>query len=766
MAESSKTPNCELKADSINKLIEKLGLSKGEYKMIIDKLGRNPNFTELVMFSAMWSEHCSYKNSILLLKNLYAQSDRLLAKPGSENAGVLKLNKEYAVVFKIESHNHPSAIEPYQGAATGMGGIMRDIFTMGARPIASLNSLRFGELTLPCNQFLFEQVVKGIGDYGNSLGIPCIGGEIFFHNSFTKNPLVNAMSIGIVKIKDIASSHAKGVGNLVVYAGAKTGRDGIHGASFASKDLSKTASEERSAIQVGDPFMEKLLMEASLECIQKKLLIAIQDMGAAGLLSSSSEMAASGSVGMKLHMEKVPSREKNMKPFELMLSESQERMLLVLENKNLNKVQEIYQKWELTAIPIGEITQKETLQIFMGEEIYAEIPPKLLTKEAPRYQRDIQEPLKTHLEKDSFPCLLSHELINDKNYIKFEEFLADFLSSPNLASKKYIYEQYDTDIGGGRILGPGQNAGLVLIENTSLGIVASVDCRSDYVFIDPYLGTQHSVAEAYRNIISTGAKPIGITNCLNFANPYNSENFYYFKHAVEGMSDAAQAFEVPITGGNVSLYNESVDGPVLPTPTIGMIGLHESPQQALSILVKPQQKIYLLGKFRPNLQSSYYQYYQTKKQGINLPSLNLSIEKELGNLFLKLFDNDLLEASIDISIGGLLYALLKIIFHSREAYNKKLGFSFQANAIKFFLEKYKKHDYWLWGESAHSYLVVIKKDKEEEIFKLISEEKATRIEALFLGEVTTESEICLQPMFTFSLEKAYQAWNSLGNFIL
>ncbi len=741
-------------------LADKLGLSSIEYEQIIAKLGRKPNFTELTMFSAMWSEHCSYKNSILLLKDMYCESERLLAVPGSENAGALKLDEKYAIVFKVESHNHPSAIEPYQGAATGVGGIMRDIFTMGARPIASLNSLRFGELNLPHNHFLLERVVKGIGDYGNSLGIPCIGGETFFHHSFTKNPLVNAMSIGVAEIGKMASSKSKGVGNFVVYAGAKTGRDGIHGASFASKELSETAEKERSAIQVGDPFMEKLLMEASLECIQKKLLVAIQDMGAAGLLSSSSEMSASGGLGMILEMSQIPSREEEIQPFEFMLSESQERMLLVVEPKNIDEVQSIYQKWELVAAPIGKTTKEEQLKIFMEGKLYAQIPPKLLTKEAPRYQRVGKKTSTLHQVKIDSPCSLSHELIKSKNVQGFEELVANFVSSSNLASKKYIYEQYDTDIGVGRVLGPGQNAGVVLVKDTSFGIAASLDGRSDYVAIEPYGGTQHSVAESYRNLITTGASPIGITNCLNFANPYKPENFYYFEQAVKGMSDAAEIFEIPITSGNVSFYNESPDGPVLPTPTIGMVGIHESPQTALSILVKPQHRIYLIGNFQPEVQSSYYQYHHTQKSSAPLPLLDLITEKEMGVSFLSLHKKNLLRASIDVSIGGLFFSLLRMLFHSMETYKIKLGFKFEASIIHDFLEKYSFHDNWLWGESAHTYLVAVQKDQEEHFLKQASEEKKLRVEVILLGEATNQDKVSLQSSFTPSIAKAYQMWTS------
>ena len=743
---------------------EELGLLKEEYDLILKKLGRRPNFTELAMFSAMWSEHCSYKNSILLLKELYAESELLLALPGTENAGALKLNEKYAVVFKIESHNHPSAIEPYQGAATGVGGIMRDIFTMGARPVASLNSLRFGGMEQPGNVFLSEEVVKGIGDYGNSLGIPCIGGEVFFHDSFTKNPLVNAMSIGIVEIEKMASSRASGGGNggnLVVYAGAKTGRDGIHGASFASKDLSETAEEERSAVQVGDPFMEKILMEASLECIEKGLCVAIQDMGAAGLLSSSSEMSASGDVGMSLDLSRIPAREENMLPFEFLLSESQERMLLVVEKKNLNQVQKIYQKWELNALPIGKVTRKKSLKVFMGDQLFADIPPGLLTREAPRYRRKSRKPAPLVGRGREKKCGMSRELIQNKDIPGWEKLVTNFISSPNLASKAGIYEQYDTDIGAGRSLGPGQNAGVVSVHGTGLGIAASVDCRSDYVFIDPYLGAKHSVAESYRNVISTGAVPVGITNCLNFANPYKPENFYYFENAVKGMSDAAETLEIPITGGNVSFYNESESGPVLPTPTIGMVGVHRFPERALSILLEPQQKVYLWGMFQPEILSSHYQYLHQKEYYPPLPHLDLNIEKKIGFFFLELFEQNLLEAAIDISIGGLLAALLRMLFQSMNTQGSELGFHFHEQTLKTLLKNHGSYDDLLWGESAHSYLAAVHPRKENDFCVYASElsKENPVVRVFFLGEVTEKHEIHLHPDFIFSIERAYKEWS-------
>ena len=750
------TSNIEINIETA----QKLGLLPEEFDLICQKLGRVPNFTELSMFSGMWSEHCSYKNSIELLKNLFCTSNRLLAKPGSENAGALKISENLAVVFKIESHNHPSAIEPYQGAATGVGGIMRDVFTMGARPIASLNSLRFGDLEHNQNQnrnrYLMKQAVKGIADYGNSLGIPCMGGEIFFHNSYSKNPLVNAMTIGIANINDLASSKAKGIGNVVMYAGAKTGRDGIHGASFASKNLSTESVEERSAIQVGDPFMEKLLMEASLECIQQGLIVAMQDMGAAGLISSSSEMSSSGNVGMKIDLSKIPAREENMEPFEFLLSESQERMLLVVTPENIEAVHKIYDRWQMSAVVIGEIIQEEILQVYYKGELCANLPPKYLAKEAPRYKRETKQP--TSIGHYSTPydknCNLkqTQEAIESNNIEKLSTIISTIMSHPNMANKRSLYNQYDTDIGLARIIGPGQNAGVVkVLQEEEIGIASSVDGNGYYIQIDPYLGAQHTVAEGFRNVTATGAEAIGITNCLNFANPYIPENFYFFKNAVEGMSDAAKKLGLPITGGNVSFYNESNDGPVLPTPTIGTVGLHNSTSTALGTLIKEKQHIFLLGVFKPELRSSFYRW-QMKSLSGPLPELNLDYELNVASFFLNAYKQNLFTAATDISIGGLLSTLLRSLFNSQNTYKQELGFTFSNNLI---LEQ-SNPEAFLWGETAHSYLVAVNEDQIQNLQKI---ERDSCIDLIDLGQVTNQSKLVFSPSCSILLKSIIEAWN-------
>jgi len=691
---------------------KKLGLKDGEYELIVEKIGRQPTFTELAMFSGMWSEHCSYKNSILLLKNLYCESDRLLALRGEENAGALKISDKYAVVFKIESHNHPSAIEPYQGAATGVGGIMRDIFTMGARPLVSLNSLRFGMPDQASNRHLLREVVRGIGNYGNSLGIPCAGGEIYFHESFTTNPLVNAMTVGIAEVGKLASARASGIGNLVLYVGAKTGRDGIHGASFASKNLSNQSAEERSAVQVGDPFMEKLLMEATLECIRENLVVAVQDMGAAGLLSSSSEMSASGGVGMDLHLEKVPAREEAMEPFEYLLSESQERMLMIIEPENLAKVLHVFETWELDCAEVGVITDSQRLRVFHEGKLYADLVARVLTVNAdgaPRYKRETKKPPAKEDSEVVQNLRIFHEALSGNQEKVLEEIILKVIGHVNFASRSAVYEQYDTDIGSMRVIGPGQNGGLYKVPGTNLGIAATTDGNSFYVSIDPYKGAQHNVAEAWRNIIATGAMPIGLSNCLNFANPYIPENYYYFEQAVTGMSDAAEAMKIPITGGNVSFYNESNQGPVLPTPTLGMVGLHDDVASGMGIIPDNGMTLYLVGNFKPELGCSQYAYIQTGAYNHRLPGLNLEEEISVGKAVLRLISHKYVDAAIDVSLGGIMTVLLRMVFARYK--NDKIspvetGFDFNMDLISEFIQKAGiSYDTFFWGETAHCYLL-------------------------------------------------------------
>ncbi len=734
-----------------------LGLFENEYNLIVSKLGRTPTKTEIAMFSGMWSEHCSYKNSINLLKTLYSESDRLLAAPGEENAGALRLNEEYAVVFKVESHNHPSALEPYQGAATGVGGIMRDVFTMGARPVLSLNSLRFGNLDEKKNRWLFREVVKGVGDYGNSLGIACGGGEVFFHPSYSKNPLVNAMTVGISRVGKMASSRASGLGNHVIYVGAKTGKDGIHGASFASKEISDESAAERSAVQVGDPFMEKQLMEATLECIEKGLVVAIQDMGAAGLISSSSEMSASGGVGMNIYLDKIPAREENMEPFEFLLSESQERMLAIAVPEKTEEIVATFRKWELDAVVIGEVTDTGNLRIFHHGRLYADVPARYLTVNkdgAPRYTRETRKPQSVSEEWENprqNGIQFFAEALQSGKSGDAEGILKKILSHPNIASKKFVYEQYDTDIGIHRYTGPGYNAGLYRIFDSGSSLAVSIDGNGIYVKANPYYGTMHTVAEGYRNISSTGAEPLGITNCLNFANPFKPENYYYFERSIRGMSQAAETFRIPITGGNVSFYNESEDGPVLPTPAIGMVGYLEDNAKRAGIRVSKGSRFYLTGHFLPGLEASQYAYILDSAPAmVHLPEMDLEKEKAVATVIRNAIREALVETVMDLSAGGMMTALLRILFHEM---NAGMGFIFSPDWKKFAEDHSINADMFFFGETAHSYITVVSPEKREKF-----REACGNIPTLFLGEADGSGILKIQPGMEFSLEDLKSVW--------
>ncbi|MCB1319379.1 MAG: phosphoribosylformylglycinamidine synthase subunit PurL, partial [Leptospiraceae bacterium] len=604
---------------------EEHGLTAEEFERIKSYLGgRTPTVTELGVYSGMWSEHCSYKNSILQLKTLPTESERALTKTGEENAGALDIGDGLAVVFKIESHNHPTAVEPYQGAATGVGGIMRDIFTMGARPICSLNSLRFGPPDQKRNRFLLNGAVKGIGDYGNCLGIPVAGGEIFFDPTFTRNCLVNAMTVGIVKHNEMAFAKAEGTGNPVFIVGASTGRDGIHGASFASRDLTSESESKRSAVQVGDPFMEKLLLEATLELINSGAITGIQDMGAAGISCSTSEMSAKGGVGMRIDLDKVPLRETGMNAYEIMLSESQERMLVVAHKGREDEVRHIFEKWELSAVEIGTVTDDGLLHIYREGRLCALIPAEslVLGGGAPRYERDTRrsEQLdvyqRTRFTVNGEPVRNQNAGANtsaDDSPVQDipagsagEDFL-ELLASANISSRRAVQEQYDTEVGLARVIGPGGDGGVTRVHDTNKGIAVATDCNSRYVSLDPFNGAAQAVCESARNVAVTGARPLGITNCLNFGNPYIPENYYMFTESIRGMGAACSAFQIPVTGGNVSFYNESVDGPVRPTPTIGMVGLLDEIQKAVrAVITRPDMRIGLIGNFQPSFGGSEY----------------------------------------------------------------------------------------------------------------------------------------------------------------
>lgn len=644
-------------------LAKEHGLNEEEYKRIKKILGRIPSFTELGIFSVMWSEHCSYKNSIAQLKTLPRSGGRLLVGAGEENAGLVDIGDGLAVAFKIESHNHPSAVEPYQGAATGVGGIMRDIFTMGARPIASLNSLRFGSLKDARTRYLFSGVVKGIGDYGNSFGVPTVAGEVYFDESYQGNPLVNAMAVGIVKTKRFASAIAKGERNPVMIVGSSTGRDGIHGATFASEELSEKSEAKRPSVQVGDPFTEKLLLEASLEIIKNGWLIGIQDMGAAGISCSTSEMSAKGNSGMKINLDKVPLREEGMTAYEIMLSESQERMLCVVKKGYEDRVKNVLEKWDLHCEIIGEVTNDGLLHIDYEGETKAVVPPfeLVLGGGAPVYIRDQKEPAYLKEVRNS-----DFKSLSEPNDIK-DTFLKVF-SSPNIVSKKWVYEQYDTMVRTNTIVGPGCDAAVIYIKGLEKALAMKTDCNSRYVYLNPKVGAKIAVAEAARNIVCSGGVPLAITNCLNFGNPYKPEVYWQFAQAIEGMGEACRLFDTPVTGGNVSFYNESPDIAVYPTPTIGMVGLVDDLNHVTTSYFKNDgDLIYLLGEDHEELGGSEYLKIIHNKVAGNSPEINLRTEKSLHDSLLNLTRKGLINSAHDISEGGIVAALAEccIINHEK-----------------------------------------------------------------------------------------------------
>ena len=678
------------------KTAEELRLTAEEFELIKQKLGRTPNFNELCAFSAMWSEHCSYKNSIKWLKTLPREGKYMLVEAGEENAGLMDIGEGFGVVFKIESHNHPSAIEPFQGAATGVGGIHRDIFTMGARPIASLNSLRFGNLKDARTQHLLAGVVHGIGHYGNCFGVPTVGGEVYFDDCYYTNPLVNAMSVGIVKSSQTISATAKGKGNPVLFVGSATGKDGIGGASFASANITEESTEELPAVQVGDPFQEKKLLEACLEVIQTGEVVGMQDMGAAGIICSTAEMSAKGSVGMRIDLDKVPTRQKNMKAWELLLSESQERMLMVVQKGKEKEVQKIFEKWDLPCSNIGEVTDDGQLRFYMEGKLEAEIPAEelVLGGGAPQYVREYREP--AYFEKIKTFAAANIAVPDDLKPVA--ELI---ISNPNIASKKWVSVQYDSTVGAANAsTNAPADAAVVLARGTNKAIAMTTDCNSRYVFADPYKGAMIAVAEAARNIVCSGGKPLGVTNCLNFGNPYDPEVYFQFVHAIKGMGEACRKFDTPVTGGNVSFYNQGPDGPVYPTPTIGMVGILDSINDQMTMgFCREGDFIFLIGRSRDDISCSEY---INKWHGVEYspaPHFDLDEEWILQKKIAELIEKKLVESVHDLSEGGLFVAL------AESAFIDDLGFSVaSAN------QSIRKDAYW-FGESQSRVLVSVRPSK-------------------------------------------------------
>ncbi len=630
-------------------VVREHGLNEREYGEILSLLGRTPTLTELGIFSALWSEHCAYKHTKPVLRTFPTTGPSVVQGPG-ENAGVLRLPDGWAVAFKIESHNHPSAVEPYQGAATGVGGILRDVFTMGARPVAVLNSLRLGPLDDARNRYLFAGIVKGVGDYGNCVGVPTLGGEVAFAPGYGGNPLVNAMCVGLLRERDLMRARAHGVGNLLLAMGSRTGRDGIHGASFASEELSSKSESRRPQVQVGDPFTEKLLLEATLELIESGLVVAIQDMGAAGLTSSSAEMAARGGVGVEIDTSLVPTRESDLTPYEIMLSESQERMLVVAEPGRVEPIRAVCRKWELDATPIGRVTDDGLFRVVHEGVTVAAIPGERLVDGCPIYYPEAREceaaVARRAAEPAHAPGAGRHQA------------LLRLLDDPTIASKRWVFEQYDSTVQGETVLGPGSDAGVLRVTGATFGLAVTVDCNQRYVALDPYEGGKAAVAEAARNIACTGAEPLGITDCLNFGNPGKPEVFFQFREACRGIGDACRAFGTPVTGGNVSLYNESPTGAIDPTPTVGMVGLlHDVAHRVSSHFQTPGDRVLLLGETRGHLGGTSYWEVVHGFVGGSPPPVDLDHELRLQRLLRAAAEARLLRSAHDCADGGLAVAL-------------------------------------------------------------------------------------------------------------
>ncbi|TFB14689.1 phosphoribosylformylglycinamidine synthase subunit PurL [Filobacillus milosensis] len=626
------------------KLYAEMGLSDEEFNRIEELLGRTPNYTETGIFSVMWSEHCSYKKSKPLLSKFPTTSERVLQGPG-EGAGIVDIGDELAVAFKIESHNHPSAIEPYQGAATGVGGILRDVFSMGAKPIALLNSLRFGELNHPRTKYLFEEVVAGIAGYGNCVGVPTVGGEIQFDDCYKGNPLVNAMCVGLIKHEDIQVGQAKGIGNTVMYIGSATGRDGIHGATFASEELTDNSAEDRPAVQVGDPFMEKLLIEASLEIVKCDALVGIQDMGAAGLTSSASEMASKAGTGIEMNLDLVPQRERDMTPYEMMLSESQERMLIVVEKGREQEIKDIVSKYDLEAVEVGQVIEEKQFRLLFKGEIVTDVPVDALAEDAPVYHMPSKKP--------EFNRVSQKLEFNDANDI-----LEQLLQQPTIASKEWVYEQYDHQVQTNTVVKPGSDAAVLRVRGTDKAIAMTTDCNSRYLHLDPQQGGQIAVAEAARNLVASGAEPVAVTDCLNFGNPDKPEVFWMMEQATDGMAKACELLKTPVISGNVSLYNETNGTSVYPTPVIGMVGLvHDLKHITTQLAKEPGDAVYVIGETTEEIGGSEIQKLLSGQYEGNCPTIDLKTEQKHQQQLLQAIQAGVVASAHDVSEGGLAVAL-------------------------------------------------------------------------------------------------------------
>lgn len=695
------------------RLYREMGLTDDEFALAEKIVGRPLNFTETGLFSVMWSEHCSYKNSKVLLKKFPTDGENVLQGPG-EGAGIIDIKDEQAVVFKIESHNHPSAIEPYQGAATGVGGILRDVFSMGARPVALLNSLRFGELESKKVKYLFEEVVAGIAGYGNCVGVPTVGGEVQFDPCYEANPLVNAMCVGLIDHKDIQKGQAKGVGNTVMYVGASTGRDGIHGATFASEELSEDSDAKRPAVQVGDPFMEKLLLEACLEVVQSDALIGIQDMGAAGLVSSSAEMASKAGSGIEMNLDLVPQREAGMTPYEMMLSESQERMLLVVEKGREHEIKAIFERWNLHAVEVGVVTDDRRLRLTHKGEIVADVPVDALAEDAPVYHKPSKVPAYFDVFQQQAPYIPE---ITDAN-----ETLLKLLAQPTIASKEWVYEQYDYMVQTNTVVEPGSDAAVIRIRGTNKALAMTTDCNSRYLYVDPEMGGKIAIAEAARNLVCSGAKPLGVTDCLNYGNPEKPEIFWQLEKSTDGLSEACRELGTPVIGGNVSLYNERSGGAVYPTPVIGMVGLVEDVAHITTQSFKDAgDLIYVIGETKAEFGGSELQKMLVGELSGKAPEIDLAVEKARQQQLLSAIEQGLVQSAHDVAEGGLAVSLAEKMMEC--PFGAEVSLSLSAAE--------------LFAESQSRFIVTVKPSDQQRF-------ENTVLDAVVVGAVTESRKLTIR----------------------
>ena len=708
------------------KLYQTMGMTDEEFEMVKNILGRFPNYTELGLFSVMWSEHCSYKNSKVLLRTFPTEGERVLQGPG-EGAGIVDIGDNQAVVFKLESHNHPSAVEPFRAAGTGVGGIVRDVFSMGAKPIASLNSLRFGELTSPRSKHLFKEVVAGVAFYGNGVEVPTVGGEVYFDPCYEGNPLVNAMCVGLLNHEDIRKGQAHGEGNTVMYVGAATGRDGVHGATFASEELTED-SEQGSSIPAGDPFLEKLLIDACLEVIKHPALVGIQDMGAAGLISSSSEMASKAGMGMELDLDKVPQKDASLSAYEMMLSESQERMLLVVKKGQEEEIRAIFKKHGLDAVDIGLVTSDKYMRLFHKGKVVAEVLADALAAQAPEYRKPSKE---AEYYKKFQQMNTQIKPVDDST-----KTLLSLLSQPSIASKRWAYKQFDADVA----VPPGSDAGVVLVPGTKKALAMTTDCNSRYVYLDPKVGGQIAVAEAARNIIASGGLPLAVTDNLNFGSPENPEIFWQMEESIKGISEACIALDTPVIGGNVSMYNERSGTAIYPTPTIGMVGLIEDVAHITTSHFKSAgDLIYVIGETLPEFDGSELQKLQLggKVEG-RPPVINLDTEKNNGQAVLTAIKAGLVKSAHDVSEGGIAVAMAEALFTKKLGAKVELGFS---------------NPELLFSESQSRFILSVAPENRVAFEKIMPN-------AQCIGTVTEEAKLIIDTAVNVDVEEIYQSWEN------